>query len=212
MSETPIQLAVLVSGSGTTLQNLMDEIAAGRLNAEIKLVIGSRPDLPGVQRASDARIMNFVVDRAQFEDCARFSKQVFSLCSDAGVDLICLAGWLCLLEVPKEFALKTMNIHPALLPSFGGKGMYGQHVHEAVLAYGCKVSGCTVHFVDATYDSGPIILQRTCSVEEDDTPQTLAKRVFVEEKIAYPQAIRLFGQGRLKIEARRVSILPSATE
>jgi phosphoribosylglycinamide formyltransferase-1 len=210
MSEKPLQLAVLLSGGGTTLQNLIDVIAAGQLNAQIKLVIGSRPESGGLTRAADAKIMNFVVDRRRFEDCARFSKQVFSLCQDAQVDLICLGGWLCLLDVPAEFSAKTMNIHPALLPSFGGKGMYGQHVHEAVLAYGCKVSGCTVHFVDSTYDSGPIILQRTCIVEETDTPQSLAARVFAEEKLAYPEAIRLFGLKRLKIDGRLVHVLPEA--
>src|SRR4029450_5553555 len=99
-----------------------------------------------------------------------------------------------------------MNIHPALLPSFGGKGMYGRRVHEAVLAHGCKVSGCTVHFVDGSYDTGPIVLQRTCPVADDDTPETLAARVFEEEKVAYPEAIRLFAAGRLKIEGRRVRV------
>jgi phosphoribosylglycinamide formyltransferase-1 len=101
-----------------------------------------------------------------------------------------------------------MNIHPALLPSFGGQGMYGQRVHRAVLDHGCKVSGCTVHFIDEKYDNGPIIVQRTCCVLEDDTPETLAHRVFEEEKLAYPEAIRLFQQDRLRIEGRRVRILP----
>ncbi len=209
MSDKPLQIAVLVSGGGTTLQNLIDVIAAGQLNAQIKLVIGSRPDLGGLKRAAAAKIMNFVVDRRQTEDCADFSKQVFSLCADAEVDLVCLGGWLCLLEIPPAFVGKTMNIHPALLPGFGGKGMYGQHVHEAVLAYGCKVSGCTVHFVDGSYDSGPIIVQRCCPVEENDTPQTLSARVFEEEKLAYPQAIRLFAEKRLRIVDRRVEILTS---
>jgi phosphoribosylglycinamide formyltransferase-1 len=210
VSDKPLQLAVLISGGGTTLQNLIDVIAAGQLNAQIKLVVGSRADLPGLKRAADAKIMNFVVDRRQFEDCARFSKQVFSLCQDADVDLICLAGWLCLLDVPPEFVAKTINIHPALLPSFGGKGMYGQHVHEAVLAHGCKITGCTVHFVDNTYDSGPIILQRACPVEEADTAESLAARVFAEEKLAYPEAIGLFQQKRLKIEGRTVRVLTGA--
>ena len=104
-----------------------------------------------------------------------------------------------------------MNIHPALLPSFGGKGMYGHHVHEAVLAHGCKVSGCTVHFVDNTYDTGPIIVQRTCPVLEGDTPDTLAARVFEQEKLAYPEAIRLFAAGRLQLDGQRVNILPAVT-
>lgn len=208
MASAPLNLAVLVSGSGTTLQNLIDQIAAGQLNARIGIVIGSRPELMGVQRAADAKLMNFVVDRRSFDDVASFSKAVFSLCDDAGVDLIVLAGWLCLLEVPEKYAGRVMNIHPALLPSpFGGRGMYGARVHEAVLLHGCKVSGCTVHFVDAHYDNGPIIVQRTCEVREDDTPQSLAARVFEQEKIAYPQAIRLFAQGRLKIDGRRVRVV-----
>jgi folate-dependent phosphoribosylglycinamide formyltransferase PurN len=133
---------------------------------------------------------------------------VFELIDSASVDLVCLGGWLCLLEIPERWEGRMMNIHPALLPSFGGKGMYGRHVHEAVLAARCRVSGCTVHFVDATYDTGPIILQRTCPVLENDTPQTLAARVSEEEKIAYPQAIQLFAEGKLRIEGRRVRVSP----
>lgn len=206
MAAPPINLAVLVSGSGTTLQNLIDKIASGELNARIAVVIGSRPDLLGLERAADAKLMNFVVDRRDFADCTSFSKQLFALCDGAGVDLVCLCGFLCLLEVPEKYAGKVMNIHPALLPSFGGKGMYGHHVHEAVLAHGCKVSGCTVHFVDNDYDAGPIIVQRTCDVREDDTAATLAARVFDEEKIAYPAAISLFAAGALEIDGRRVRV------
>jgi phosphoribosylglycinamide formyltransferase 1 len=208
MPSKPLNLAVLASGSGTTLQNLIDQIAAGTLpDARVGIVIGSRPELLALKRAAEARLMNFVVDRRAFPDVAAFSKAVFSLCDDAGVDLVVLAGWLCLLDVPERYAGRVMNIHPALLPGpFGGKGMYGAKVHEAVLSHGCKVSGCTVHFVDAQYDNGPIIVQRTCEVRDDDTPQTLAARVFEEEKIAYPHAIRLFAEGRLKIEGRRVRV------
>lgn len=202
-----LQLAVLVSGSGTTLQNLLDQIAAFRLDARVALVIGSRPDLPGLERARRAGIESVVVDRRAFPACAEFSNRVFDLCAHARVDLVCLAGWLCLLDLPRDFVGRTMNIHPALLPSFGGKGMFGRKVHEAVLAHGCKVSGCTVHFVDSSYDTGPIIIQRTCPVLENDTADTLAHRVFEEEKVAYPQAIRLFQQGRLRIEGRRVRVL-----
>src|SRR5438874_2616726 len=180
MAKAPINLAVLVSGSGTTLQNFIDRIADGSVDARIAVVIGSRPDLLGLKRASDAKLMNFVVDRREFADCAAFSRQVFKLCDDAGVDLVCLGGWLCLLDIPASYAGRVMNIHPALLPSFGGQGMYGAKVHEAVLAHGCKISGSTVHFVDSQYDNGPIILQRACPVQEDDTPQTLAARVFEE--------------------------------
>jgi phosphoribosylglycinamide formyltransferase 1 len=208
MALSPIQLAVLLSGSGSTLQNLVDRIADGSLDAKINLVIGSRPGIGGLQRAASAKIPTFVAERADFDSVEEFSKQVFSLCDDAGADLICLAGWLSLLHIPDPWLGRVMNIHPALLPSFGGKGMFGKKVHQAVLDYGCKVSGCTVHFADNTYDTGPIILQRPCPVLEDDTPDTLAGRVFEEEKFAYPQAIRLFQQGRLKIDSRRVRIAP----
>ena len=210
MPERPVQLAVLVSGGGTTLQNLIDQIGAGRLNAQIPLVIGSRPELVGLQRAAQAGLRNRVVDRRTFADCAEFSSRVFDLCTEVNADLICLAGWLCLLDLPARFEGRVMNIHPALLPSFGGRGMYGRKVHEAVLSHGCKVSGCTVHFVDNTYDTGPIILQRTCPVLDDDTPDSLAHRVFQEEKIAYPEAIRLFQEGKLQIEGRRVRIRKTA--
>jgi formyltetrahydrofolate-dependent phosphoribosylglycinamide formyltransferase len=207
MPDARLNLAVLVSGSGTTLQNLVDEITAGRLDATIGLVIGSRPGLKGIERAAAANLPHVVVDRREFSDTPAFSKRIFSLCDGVRADLVCLAGWLCLLDLPQRYLGRAMNIHPALLPSFGGKGMYGPKVHRAVLEHGCKVSGCTVHFVDNTYDTGPIILQRTCVVEEDDTPETLAHRVFEEEKVAYPQAIRLYQQGRLRIEGRRVRVL-----
>ncbi len=133
---------------------------------------------------------------------------MFELIDEANVDLVCLAGWLCLLDVPEKWLGKVMNIHPALLPSFGGKGMYGHRVHQAVIDHGCKISGCTVHFVDNTYDNGPIILQRVCPVLDNDSADALARRVFEEEKIAYPEAIRLFAQNRLTIRGRRVMISP----
>ena len=208
MAERPLQLAVLVSGSGTTLQNLIDQIDAGKLNAQIRIVIGSRPDLVGLQRAAKAGLRHEAVDRRAYPNCNQFSRKVFGLCSDVKADLVCMAGWLCLVDLPGEFAGKVMNIHPALLPSFGGKGMYGRRVHEAVIAHGCKLSGCTVHFVDNSYDTGPIILQRACPVLDDDTPDELAHRVFEQEKIAYPEAIRLFQANRLSVEGRRVRILP----
>jgi formyltetrahydrofolate-dependent phosphoribosylglycinamide formyltransferase len=202
----PCKLAVLVSGSGTTLQNFVDRIQSGELNAKIHLVIGSKPELVGVQRARKANLPIEVVGRREFSDVASFSRKIFALIDSADVDLICLAGWLCLLDIPAKWNGRVMNIHPALLPSFGGKGMFGHHVHEAVLAHGCKVSGCSVHFVDNTYDTGPIIVQRTCPVLHNDSPDSLAKRVFEEEKIAYPQAISLFAENRLAIDGRLVRI------
>jgi phosphoribosylglycinamide formyltransferase-1 len=206
MNERPIKLAVLVSGAGTTLQNLLDRIRDGSLNARISIVIGSRAGIVGLERGAKADIPAVVVARRDFSDCAQFSKRIFELCTESGADLICMAGWLCLVEIPPTFAGRVMNIHPALLPSFGGRGMYGRKVHEAVISHGCKISGCTVHFVDNTYDTGPIILQRSCPVLDTDTPESLSHRVFEEEKIAYPEAIRLFQQRHLRIQGRRVTL------
>jgi formyltetrahydrofolate-dependent phosphoribosylglycinamide formyltransferase len=210
MSDKP-SLAVLLSGSGTTLQNMIDRIAAGTLSARIELVIASRPGLKGIERAQKAGLRSIVVDRKLFTDAASFSQEVFRHIDIAKPELICLAGWLCLLDIPRRYVGRVMNIHPALLPSFGGRGMWGHHVHEAVLAHGCKVSGCTVHFVDNNYDTGPIITQRSCQVLEGDTPDALAARVFIQEKLAYPEAINLFAQNRLKIVGRRVEILPPSS-
>jgi folate-dependent phosphoribosylglycinamide formyltransferase PurN len=153
------------------------------------------------------------IEPKMFESVQAFSVKVFGACEAAGVDLICLGGWLSLLDVPGRWMGRVMNIHPALLPTpFGGKGMYGPRVHEAVLSHGCKVSGCTVHFVDNNYDSGPIILQRCCAVLEDDTPATLAARVAALEHEAYPVAIRLFMEGRLSLAGRRVRVRPAAPD
>ncbi len=207
MNREPINLAVLLSGSGTTLQNLIDKIRAGLLNAKITAVIASRAGIKGIDRAQEAGLPFHLIERIKYPDIPIFSRDIFQICAGAKADLICLGGWLSLLEIPAAFDNKMMNVHPALLPSFGGKGMYGRRVHQAVLDHGCKISGCTVHFVDAQYDNGPIILQRTCPVLENDTPDSLAHRVFEEEKIAYPQAIQLFHENKLHIEGRRVRIV-----
>jgi folate-dependent phosphoribosylglycinamide formyltransferase PurN len=151
------------------------------------------------------------VDRKACASRDEFSERIFSLCRAAGVDLVCLAGFLQLLPIPDDFLLRVMNIHPALIPAFCGKGFYGHHVHEAVLAYGAKLSGCTVHFADNAYDHGPIILQRAVPVLDDDTPDSLAARVFEQECEAYPLAIRWFAEGRLELDGRRV-LVRGATE
>jgi phosphoribosylglycinamide formyltransferase-1 len=200
----PLRLAILLSGGGTTLQNLIDRIADGRLSARIAQVIASKPGAFGVERARRAGLPVAVVERRAFADTAAFSDAIFHLCREGGADLICLAGFLQLLRIPDDFAHRVLNVHPALLPAFGGKGMYGHHVHEAVLAYGAKVSGCTIHFADNEYDHGPVVLQRAVEVRDDDTQDTLAARVFAAECEAYPEAIRLFAAGRLRVEGRRV--------
>jgi phosphoribosylglycinamide formyltransferase 1 len=185
----PSRLAVLISGGGRTLFNLLDRIRTGRLNASIDLVIASA-DTAGAQRARDARlnthIIRGVIPRSQLE----------SLLNEHRIDWVVLAGYLKLIEVPESYRGRIVNIHPALLPSHGGAGMYGHHVHEAVIKAGSAVSGCTVHLVDDEYDRGPIILQKSCPVLPDDTPETLAARVFELECQAYPEALeRLLASG-----------------
>jgi formyltetrahydrofolate-dependent phosphoribosylglycinamide formyltransferase len=205
----PIRLAVLLSAGGTTLQNLLDRIADSRLAARVELVIANHGDAYGLVRAQSAGVPTAVVERKDHPTSSEFSRRLFDLCRQAQVDLVCLAGFLQLIEVPRDFAGHVLNIHPALIPAFCGKGYYGHRVHEAVLAYGAKVSGCTVHFADNEYDHGPIVLQRPVPVLDDDTPDSLAARVFAQECEAYPEAIRLFAQGRLRIDGRRVRILGS---
>lgn len=205
----PIRLAVLISGGGTTMQNLADLIDAGELKARISVVVSSNDNARGLERANNLKLPSFVVPRKGYDDVQAFSEDVFRLVRDARADLVCLAGFLSLLEIPEDYHHRVLNIHPALLPAFGGQGMYGRHVHQAVLDAGCKVSGCTVHFADNEYDRGPILIQRPCPVAEDDTPATLAARVAEQEKLAYPEAIRLIAAGRVTIEAGRTRIAPA---
>ena len=208
MGDKPaVNIAVLLSGGGTTLQNVIDKIEAGDLNAKVRLVVSSRRKAFGLQRAEKHGIPNVVVASRDYPDFEAMSQAVWREIGKHPVDLVCLMGFMCFVRVPDAFLGRMINIHPALIPCFCGKGFYGHHVHEAVLEYGCKVSGCTMHFADNEYDHGPIILQRTAPVLDDDTPDTLAARVFEQECIAYPEAIRLFGEGRLKIEGRRVRVL-----
>jgi phosphoribosylglycinamide formyltransferase-1 len=202
----PIRLAILLSGSGTTLQNLIDRIADGRLRARIVQVIANRADAFGLERAKRAGIPAAVVSRKECADLEEFSRRIFDLCRGSRAELVCMAGFLLLVRIPEEFHLRVLNIHPALIPAFCGKGLYGHHVHEAVLACGAKVTGCTVHFADNEYDHGPIILQRAVDVLDDDTPQTLAARVFKQECETYPEAIQLVAENRLEVRGGRVHV------
>jgi phosphoribosylglycinamide formyltransferase-1 len=203
----PIRLGVLVSGGGSNLANLLKCRDGGLLNAEFPLVIASRSDCGGLQIARNAGIRAEVILRKSFRDTEEFSARIFTLLREAEVDLVVLAGYLCLLRVPPDFVNRVMNVHPSLIPAFCGKGLYGVKVHEAVLARGAKVSGCTVHFADNLYDHGPIIVQKTVPVLEDDTPQTLAGRVFQAECQAYFEAIRLFADARLVVTESRARIV-----
>ena len=200
----PIRVAVLISGGGTTLANLGTKISDKALDAEISLVIASRPDCGGIARAAGMGLRCDVILRKSFPSVNEFSAAIFSQCRQAKVDLVICGGFLALLTIPADFLGRIMNIHPSLIPSFSGQGFHGSHVHEAVLKRGCKVSGCTVHFVDDEYDHGPIILQHTVPVLDDDTAEKLAARVFVAECEALPEAIRMFASGNLEIEGSRV--------
>jgi len=206
MSKPSFRIAVLISGGGTTLRNFIEKIAAGRLPVEIALVVSSSPAARGLQFAADAGIPSVVVARKSFADQNAFSRAIFDRCRLSHVDLVAMAGFLKRVTIPEDFAGRVVNIHPALVPAFCGEGFYGRRVHEAVLEYGAKLSGCTVHFADNQYDHGPVILQRAVPVLDDDTPETLAARVFEAECEAYPEALRLLAAGRVTVEGRRVRI------
>ena len=202
-----IRVGVLLSGSGRTLANILELNAAGKLCAKVVTVISSRSTVRGVGIAKDAKLPCKVIRTKDYSEVDDFSAGIVEVLDEAKVDLVVQAGWLCYWKIPDRYLGRVMNIHPALLPSFGGKGMWGHHVHEAVLAAGCKVSGCTVHFVNNEYDEGPIILQRSCEVAEDDDADSLASRVFEQECIAYPAAIQLFAENRLQLIDNRVRVL-----
>ena len=183
-----MRLAVLLSGSGRTLDNLLEQIAAGRLAAAVVTVVSSRADVRGVRIAERAGIPVTVLPPAG-RPIAAWSDAIFAACRAARADLVVMAGFLHLVRIPADFAGRVINIHPSLLPAFGGRGFHGMHVHRAVLDRGCTVSGCTVHLVDDEYDHGRILHQKTVPVLPDDTPESLAARVFAAECQAFPEAI-----------------------
>ena len=196
------KLAVLCSGRGSDLQSIIDAINAKNFSAEIAIVITDKPNVMALERAEKAGIKNICVDRKIFSSRADFESEILKYLGE--IDLVVLAGFMRILspEFVKKFSGRLMNIHPSLLPSFPGA-----HAHRDVLAYGVKVSGCTVHFVDEGTDSGPIILQAAVEVKDDDTEETLSTRVLEQEHKIYPEAIKLFVEGKLKIEGRKVKVL-----
>ena len=203
--DPPIRLGVCVSGGGTTLQNLVDRIADGRLAASVVQVVASKPGIGAIARADKAGIPVAVEVRGK-RPLAEFSAAVFKPIRDQAADLVILGGFLSLLDIPLDYQGRVINIHPSLIPAFAGKGFHGPAVHQAALDAGVKVSGCTVHFADDTYDTGPIILQRPVPVLDDDTAEALAARVFEAECDALPEAIALYAAGRLRVLGRRVAI------
>lgn len=187
---TDLPTAVFISGGGTTLRNLIRVCDAGQLPIELTLVISSNPEAAGLRFARQAGIRTLVIRKPAFPNAEAYREAMFQPCRDAGIRLVVMGGFLKHVLVPDDFEGRVINIHPSLIPSFCGPGMYGRRVHEAALKKGVRVSGCTVHFVDNAYDNGPIILQRCCPVREGDTPETLAHRVFELECEALPDAIR----------------------
>ncbi len=202
-----MKLAVLLSGSGTTLENIFEHIERGELPVEVAVVISSRKDAYGIERAKKRGVPAHVFARKKYGSLEEYTDAVFGAVRESGAELIALAGFMVRIGIPDDYKGRILNVHPALLPSFGGKGMYGRFVHEAVLEHGCKVTGVTVHVVDEEYDRGPIVMQKCVEVTDDDTPDSLAERVQAAERERYPQAIRLFAEGRVRVEGRRVRVL-----
>ncbi len=201
-----IRIAVFISGTGRTLLNLIERIADDKLSAEIVLVIASTPRASGLQYAEKNGIPIRIVEKKDFSDDNAFSEANFGPCREFRVDYVALGGYVKFLRIPRDFHNRVLNIHPSLVPAFCGKGYYGSLVHEAVLQYGAKISGCTVHFVDDEYDKGPVILQKAVEVRENDTPSTLNDRVFEAECLAYPEALQLLAENRIVVEDRKIRI------
>jgi phosphoribosylglycinamide formyltransferase-1 len=204
MVSNQLPIAVLISGGGTTLKNLLEKIESDGLPIDVKLVISSRAKAGGLKYAAEAGIRAEVIRERDFDSSQAFSDAIFHAIREAGIELVVMGGFLKFLPIPADFENRVVNIHPGLIPAFCGKGFYGLRVHQAVIDYGAKISGCTIHFVDNEYDHGPIISQHVVEVQDDDTAETLQRRVFEKECEAYPQAIRLFAEGRLKVVDRRV--------
>jgi phosphoribosylglycinamide formyltransferase-1 len=207
VTRPPLRLAILLSGGGTTLQNLIDHIEAGKLSASIVVVISSQPAAYGLVRAKRHGLEAICIPWKADRDPQAFHDQLNRTLDRYAPELIALAGFLRVFRYAPHYRGRVINIHPSLIPAFCGKGFYGLRVHQAALAYGVKVSGCTVHFADEAYDHGPIILQRVVPVLDHDTPERLAERVAIEERKAYPEVIQLFAEGRLQVQGRWVKIL-----
>ena len=209
-----VRIGVLVSGGGTNLQQLIDAQQAGRRGGgEIVTVISSKPGVYALERAQKAGIEALTLSRKDYPDVETYSQALIAALQARGVGLVVLSGFLTITSdsFVRAFPNRVMNVHPALLPAFGGKGFYGLHVHEAVLSRGCKVTGATVHFANEVCDGGPIILQKAVEVKECDTPEALQKRVMQEaEWLLLPEAVALFCQGRLRVENGLVRIAPEA--
>lgn len=204
-----LKFAVMVSGGGTDLQSLIDATQSGKINAEICCVIASKPDIYAITRAKNANIPVKVIVRRDFEELQKFDQAILNALHEVQADFVVLAGYLNIVgkKTIKAYRNKILNIHPSLIPSFCGMGYYGSKVHESVIAYGTKVSGATVHFVDEKADTGPIIMQKAVEVFSDDTPQTLAARVLKIEHEILPEVVSKMAEEKIIVDGRRVTIL-----
>jgi len=202
----PLRIAVLLSGEGTSLENLLERIDAGEVPGRVVVVAASKEGAGGLVRASRRGIPAAAVPRKQFRDSKAFNDALHAELERHEPDLVLLLGFLSPFELRGRYEGRALNVHPALIPAFSGLGFFEQRVHEAVIAAGVKLSGATVHFVDEEYDHGPIVLQRAVPVLDDDTPESLAARVQALERELVPEAVRLFAAGRLEIRGRRVHI------
>jgi phosphoribosylglycinamide formyltransferase 1 len=215
MADTkPLKIAVFVSGRGSNVQAILDHIKSGRLNAQIVLMISSSASAGAMDIARDNSIPGFFMTAKQYLEEKDYIAALLHLLQQYETELVVLAGYLKIIPaaVVKQYHQRIINIHPALLPSFGGKGLYGRHVHEAVLNYGCKISGATVHMVDIEYDTGAPLIQRCVPVLEDDTPESLAARVLTAEHQILAEAVQLFAENRVRVQGRKVIISPEKVE
>lgn len=205
-----LKLGVLASGRGSNFEAILKNIKAGKLDATVRIVISNKSSAGVLEIARKNNIPAIRLSIKQFPDQQKFDAQLLKILSDHDVNFIALAGYLKMIspKVVRAYRNRILNIHPALLPSFGGKGYYGLRVHEAVLEYGCKVSGVTIHIVDEKYDAGPPVLQRCVQVLDDDTPESLAARVLKVEHQIYSEALQLFAENRVEVKGRRVVIKP----
>jgi phosphoribosylglycinamide formyltransferase 1 len=206
-----LRLACLISGGGRTMLNLADRIDDGSLPASIELVVASRANAAGVEKAKQRGLNTHAVLRRDFDSDKAMHDRISHLLREHKIDLVCLCGYLRWVRIDPDFQWRFINIHPALLPDFGGPGMHGERVHEAVLKSDRTLTGCTAHFVDEHYDHGPTILQRTCPVLPGDDVPMLAARVFEQECLAYPEAVRLIAEDRVRVEDDRVVVEPPQT-
>ena len=209
MENEPIRLTAFASGGGSNVRAVYNNIKKGQLNAKLVGVISNNSNCGALEHARENGIPAFHVSAKQFESVEDFENRLLQLLDELDTELVFLAGYMKMMPASVVFRYKDrmLNIHPALLPSFGGKGLYGQFVHQAVLDYGCKVSGVTVHLVDTEYDTGAPVLQRCVPVLDDDTPETLAARVLKEEHKIYSEALQLFAEKRVQINGRKVRVL-----